>query len=192
MLADSFGCRVDCIELSPDFCTGAAMLNRLTGLEALVGIHKGSVFESGFPDNSFDVAWMQNVGMNIEDKRKLYSEIRRVLKPGGRFAFQEMTAGDEESSYFPLPWATAPGDHFLISAEEMQQTLNECGFVAEYFEDVSETQFQPPESAPQESVGQVQLSMSVYVDDLVTKGKNAQRSLLDDQVCFYRGVFRAI
>ena len=44
-------------------------------------------------DDSFDVVWMQNVGMNIADKPKLYEEVCRILKPNGRFAFQEMTAG---------------------------------------------------------------------------------------------------
>ena len=58
---------------------------------------------------------MQNVGMNIADKRKLYGEIARVLKPGGRFAFQEMAAGKVPTSYFPLPWATEPADNFLVS-----------------------------------------------------------------------------
>lgn len=32
MLAHRLGCNVDCIELTPDYCAGAALLNRLTGL----------------------------------------------------------------------------------------------------------------------------------------------------------------
>jgi ubiquinone/menaquinone biosynthesis C-methylase UbiE len=54
---------------------------------------------------------------NVADKRKLYGEICRVLKPGGRFAFQEMAAGIAATSYFPLPWASDPADNFLVSAE---------------------------------------------------------------------------
>jgi len=192
MLAASPGCRVDCIELSPDFCSGAALLNRLTGLEELIEVIEGSVLESPFSDDTFDVAWMQNVGMNIEDKRKLYTEIHRVLKRGGRFAFQEMTAGEEEPTYFPLPWTKDSNGHFLVTAEEMESMLIECGFIVEYFEDVSDSQFTPPTSGSQNSTNQTQLSLSVYVDDLATKGKNAQRSLLEEQICFYRGVFRAI
>jgi ubiquinone/menaquinone biosynthesis C-methylase UbiE len=67
----------------------------------------GSALDLPFPADSFDVVWMQNVGMNIPDKRKLYAEIYRVLKPGGRYAFQEMAAGKAATAYFPLPWATA-------------------------------------------------------------------------------------
>jgi SAM-dependent methyltransferase len=82
-------------------------------------VHRGSALDLPFADHSFDVVWMQNVGMNIADKRKLYAEIHRVLEPGGRYAFQEMTAGTSAPSHFPLPWATDPDDSFLVSAENV-------------------------------------------------------------------------
>jgi len=187
MLAVTPGCEVDCIELSPDYCTGATLLNRLTGLEDRVRMYEGSALDQPFDDNSFDAAWMQNVGMNIEDKRTLYQEIYRVLKPGGRFAFQEMAAGTSPTSYFPLPWATEPEDNFLVSIEEMHSLLGDCGFVAEFFEDASN----PGTNSAPESAPRVQLSLSVYVDDLAQKAENAMRSVKEDQVRFVRGVFRA-
>ena len=190
MLADSPGCRVDCIELSPDYCAGAELLNRLTGLDDLIEVHKGSALDLPFADDSFDAAWMQNVGMNIADKSKLYEEVCRVLKPGGRFAFQEMSAGVVDASYFPLPWATDSADNLLISAEEMHSLLGECGFVAEYFEDVSDTQLNPTASSDPRVSAQAQLSLSVYVDDLAQKAENATRSLKEGQIRFVRGVFR--
>ena len=194
MLADSPGCRVDCIELTPDYCAGAKLLNRLTGLDDLIDVHEGSALDSPFPDDSFDVAWMQNVGMNIEDKQGLYTEVCRVLKPGGRFAFQEMAAGETDTSYFPLPWATDPADNLLVSIEEMQSLLEESGFIVEYYEDVSDTQLNPPKSgtpnSSANSSAQAQLSLSTYVDDLGLKAENAQRSLKEGQVRFVRGVFR--
>lgn len=191
MLADAPGCRVDCVELSADYCAGAELLNRLTGLEDLIDVHKGSALELPFADDAFDVVWMQNVGMNIADKGKLYEEVCRVLKPGGRFAFQEMTAGETDASYFPLPWATESADNSLVSAQEMHSLLGECGFQAEYFEDVSDTQLNPSASSAPQVSAQAQLSLSVYVDDLAQKAENATRSLQEGQVCFVRGVFRA-
>ena len=190
MLAASPGCQVDCVELLRDYCVGAKLLNRLTGLEDLVNVYEGSALELDFPDATFDGAWMQNVGMNIQDKRALYTEVCRVLKPGGCFAFQEMTAGTSEVSYYPLPWATTASDHFLVSFEEMESMLGECGFVAEYFEDVSDTQLNPSDVGASDNVPQVPLSLSTYVDDLGLKADNAQRSLLEGQVRFVRGVFR--
>ena len=190
MLAHKPGCRVDCIDLSSDFCAGAKLLNRLTGLDNLINVHKGSVLELPFSDETFDVVWMQNVGMNIQDKEKFYSEIHRVLKSNGRFAFQEMTAGILETSYYPLPWATDSSDNFLMTAKDMHCILDETGFVSEYFEDVSDSTLNPTANSSSAPSTQVQLSLSVYVDDLGIKAENATRSLQEGQVRFHRGVFR--
>jgi len=189
-LASVRGCRVDCLDLSPDYCAGAVLLNRLTGLHDRVAVHEGSALALPFPDASFDVVWMQNVGMNIADKHKLYAEVRRVLPPGGRFAFQEMAAGDAATSYFPLPWATDPADSFLVSADEMRSALGGTGFIAEVFDDVSDALVSKiPDGAKPSAQGQ--LSLAVFVDDLAQKASNARRSLVERQIRLVRGVFRA-
>ena len=190
MLASARGCRVDCLEMSPDFCAGAVLLNRLTGLEDRIKVHQGSALDMPFPDDSFDVVWMQNVGMNIADKRKLYAEICRVLKPGGRFAFQEMAAGKVAPSYFPLPWATDPADNFLVSAEEMRSVLGESGFIVELLEDTSDVHLSRT-AANATPAAPGQLGLSVFVDNLAQKAGNARRSLEEGQVRLVRGVLRA-
>lgn len=189
LLASGFGCHVDCVEMSPDYCAGAELLNRLTGLEDRVKVHQGSALDLPFPDASFDVVWMQNVGMNIEDKRTLYEEIARVLKRGGRFAFQEMAAGKAETTYYPLPWATDPADNFLISADQMRWLLGECGFMAEVFEDTSDAHLsRTAANATPAKAGQ--LGLSVFVDNLAQKARNARLSLEEGKVRLVRGVFR--
>ena len=189
MLA-AVGCRVDCLEMSSDFCAGAALLNRLTGLDDRMAVHEGSALALPFADDSFDVVWMQNVGMNIADKRKLYAEIYRVLKPQGRFAFQEMAAGKVATSYFPLPWASDPADNFLVSVEEMRSLLNETGFITELLEDTSDAHLSgATTNATPAASGQ--LGLAVYVDNLAQKAGNARRSLEEGQVRLVRGVFRA-
>ena len=189
LLASTLRCRVDCLELTPDFCTGAALLNRLTGLDDRIEVHMGSALDIPFPDDSFDVVWMQNVGMNIADKRKLYAEIHRVLKPGGCYAFQEMASGKVPTSYFPLPWATEPADSCLISGAEMQSMLDQCGFITELFEDTSDAHLSASATnATPAAPGQ--LGLAVYVDNLAEKARNARRSLEEGQVRLVRGVFR--
>jgi SAM-dependent methyltransferase len=188
LIASRCGCRVDCIEMSPDYCAGAVLLNRLTGLEDRIEVHEGSALDLPFPDESFDVAWMQNVGMNIADKPRLYAEIRRVLKPGGRFAFQEMAAGDAATMYFPLPWASDPADSCLVSAEEMQSLLDESGFVRDLFEDTSDAHL----SRASTPAAPGQLGLGVFVDNLAQKAANARRGLQEGQVRLVRGVYRAM
>ena len=188
LLASALGCRVDCLDMSPDYCAGAALLNRLTGLDDRIDVHEGSALDLPFADDSFDIVWMQNVGMNIADKRKLYGGIRRVLKPGGRYAFQEMTAGDAATTHFPLPWATDPAESFLVTADEMRSVLGESGFVAELFEDTSDVHSSrtAANAAPAASG---QLGLAVFVDDLAQKAANARRSLEEGQVRLVRGVY---
>jgi len=187
LLASTLGCHVDCLEMAPDFLVGAALLNRLTGLDDRVKVHQGNAIDLPFPDDTFHVVWMQNVGMNIEDKRKLYGEIHRVLKPGGRYAFQEMAAGATATSYFPLPWASDPADSFLITDEAIRTMLAESGFIAEIFEDTSDTHLNTTGgSTPAPS----SLTLAVYVDNLAQKAGNARRSLEEGQIRLVRGVFR--
>jgi sarcosine/dimethylglycine N-methyltransferase len=83
LLASSRGCRVACLEMSADYRAGALFLNQLTGLDDRIEVHAGSAPDLPFSASSFDVLWMQNVGMNIADKPRLYAEVHRVLKPGG-------------------------------------------------------------------------------------------------------------
>jgi SAM-dependent methyltransferase len=189
LLASALGCRVDCIELSPDYCVGAVLLNRLTGLDDRIEVHEGSALDLPFTDDSFDTVWMQNVGMNIADKRKLYAEVYRVLRPDGRFAFQEMAAGEAATSYFPLPWATEPADSCLVSAEEMRSLLGERGFIAERFEDTSDEHLSRT-TANATPAAPGQLGLAVFVDNLAEKAGNARRSLEEGQVRLVRGVFR--
>jgi SAM-dependent methyltransferase len=186
LIASARGCRVDCVELSSDYCVGAALLNRLTGLEDRIAVHEGSALDLPFPDDWFDAAWMQNVGMNIADKRNLYAEIARVLKPGGRFAFQELAAGQAGPPHFPLPWATDPADSILVSAEEMRSLLEASAFVAEVFEDTSGLHLSRSTADAAPSA----LTLGVYVDDLTLKAGNARRSLQEGRVRLVRGVFR--
>ncbi len=189
LIASAVDCRVDCIEMSPDYCAGAVLLNRLTGLEDRIAVHEGSALDLPFPDHTFDVVWMQNVGMNIADKRTLYGQIARVLKPGGRYAFQEMAAGKVPTSNYPLPWATEPADNCLVSGDEMCSLLGGCGFITELFEDTSDLHMSRTAANATPAVAG-QLGLSVFVDNLAQKAANARRSLEQGEVRLVRGVFR--
>jgi hypothetical protein len=74
----------------------------------------------------------------------------------------------------------------------MSELLEGAGFVAEYFEDISDAHLSGTSvSGTPEVKAQAQLSLSVYVDDLAQKAENATRSLHEGHVRFVRGVFRA-
>lgn len=189
LLASRVGCTVDCIEMSEDYCTGATLLNRLTGMQDRITMRQGSVLSLPYADDSFDLVWMQNVGMNIADKARLYAEISRVLKPGGRYAFQEMASGPKPLTNYPLPWATLPADNCLSNPDQMRAGLSACGFVAELFEDTSDLHISRTAANATDAV-QGQLGLGVFVENLGEKAANARRSLENAELRLMRGVFR--
>lgn len=126
-LAHRFGCKVSGIDLTPGFIRTAQMLTRLLKLEPLVDHQVASALDLPFPDRSFDVVWSQNVAMNIQDRRRYYGEMRRVLKAGGRIGISEVLAGPGGTPYLPAPWASDPAASFCFTEAEVRQAMADAG-----------------------------------------------------------------
>ena len=127
-LAHTYGCRVEAIDLTPQYVEAAMRLNELCGLGERIAVRAGSVTDLPYADQSFDLVWCQNVTMNVEDKRRMFSEAYRVLAPGGRFMFSHFARGPGGEPYYPLPWAKEPSYSFLGAPEEILKCLSEMGF----------------------------------------------------------------
>jgi ubiquinone/menaquinone biosynthesis C-methylase UbiE len=122
------GCRVTGIDLTDDYVRTAEGLARRVGLDRQVAYRQASALDLPFEAGTFDGAYMMHVGMNIEDKPKLFAEVRRVLKPGGLFAIYDiMRTGDGQLSY-PLHWAADARTCFVVSAVEYRRGLQTAGF----------------------------------------------------------------
>jgi ubiquinone/menaquinone biosynthesis C-methylase UbiE len=115
-LAAEFGCTVTVLDLTEAYCR----LGELTGLSDRVSFRHGSAYDMPLGDGGFDVAWTQHSSMNMEDKERLYAEIRRVLRPGGTLVLHEVVAGPVQPVQFPVPWASDPSISFLRAPEEIR------------------------------------------------------------------------
>jgi SAM-dependent methyltransferase len=81
-----------------------------------------------FADRAFDRAYMLHVGMNIDDKPKLCSEVSRVLRSGSLFGIYDvMRIGDGELTY-PVPWATTAASSALATPAQYREALQAAGF----------------------------------------------------------------
>ena len=80
--AQNHGCRVTGVDLTEEYVAVAEALARRVGLGASVSYKHGSALSLPFAPGAFDGAYMIHVGMNIEDKARLFAELRRVLAPG--------------------------------------------------------------------------------------------------------------
>ncbi|MDQ4148885.1 MAG: methyltransferase domain-containing protein [Actinomycetota bacterium] len=127
-LAGEFGCRVVGIDLTEEYCRVAQMLTERVGLSDLVEFHQGDATRLPFAEESFDITWSEHAAMNIPDKRRLYEEMYRVLKPGGTVAIYDILAGPTQPVIFPVPWARTPDTSFLVTPEELRKLLQGVGF----------------------------------------------------------------
>src|SRR5262249_28744447 len=73
------------IDLTEEFVRAANGLTKRVGLADRVAFRQGNALAMPFADATFDAATLIHVGMNIADKAKLFGEVKRALKPGGRF-----------------------------------------------------------------------------------------------------------
>ena len=104
-LAESYGCQVYAIDLTPAYVEVAKLLNEKVGLQDRIQVSIGDVTDLSYEDESFDVVICQNVSMNVADKSAMFSEAFRVLKPGGVYTFSHLAEGPKGSPIYPLPWA---------------------------------------------------------------------------------------
>lgn len=129
--AETHGCRVTGIDLTDEFVRVAGELTRRCGLAELVSFQQASALDLPFDAGAFDAATMIHVGMNIEDKAKLFETVRRVLKPGAPFGvYDVMRVGDGEIPY-PTPWAQTSETSFVEPPETYRQRLTAAGFKIE-------------------------------------------------------------
>jgi len=137
-LASEYGCRVAGIDLTEEYCRVATLLSERCGLGALTSFRAASALELPFPDASFEVAWTEHVQMNIADKARFYTEIRRVLAPGGRLLFHDVFRGPGGEPHFPVPWAGDASISHLEAPEAVARRLQSLGLRQRHWEDVSE------------------------------------------------------
>lgn len=137
-LAETYGCHVTGIDLTPAFCAAATTLSEWVGLSDRVTFVQGDATRLPFADDSFDAAMTIHVAMNIAAKDRMYAEARRVLKPGGRFAVYDVLQGEGGEVQYPVPWARTPEISHLATPDEMPALLTGAGFRVLSVEDSSD------------------------------------------------------
>src|SRR5262249_48282792 len=146
--AVEFGCRVTVVDLTPSYVRAGRLLNSLMRLDDRVTFCVGDALALPFRDETFDVVWTQNSGMNIANKTKLYAGFQHLVRPRGVLAIQDRMAGPEQPPVFPVTWSRDGADHFLRTPDEMRTSIEAAGFECVLWDDVTSEKGGPTESRP--------------------------------------------
>jgi SAM-dependent methyltransferase len=189
-LAATYGCRVTGVDLSEPFVEAARYLTERTGQSAQVSFETASALNLPFDDGHFDAVLLQHVAMNISDRARLYREIRRVLKVGGRFAIYDVVL-NSGGPHYPLPWARTPATSFLLTAAATREVIEPAGFRALAWQDDSAAAktwiAQLRASGPPPS-----LNLGVVMGpDFVQLSANLGRNLMEGRLGILTAVFEA-
>jgi len=126
--AEFCDCRVTGIDLTEEFVQTAIALTQRCGLSDKVHFRQGSALALPFTENTFDVVTMIHVGMNIEDKARLFTEARRVLRQDGHFAVYDIMKTSAAKLPYPMPWAETAATSFVVTPETYHELLIASGF----------------------------------------------------------------
>jgi sarcosine/dimethylglycine N-methyltransferase len=94
-LAETFGCRVTCLNLSEAQNARNRRLNKQRGLDERIEVVHGQFERMPLGAGSYDVAWSQDAILHSGDRQRVLEEVRRVLRPGGRFIFTDPMQADD-------------------------------------------------------------------------------------------------
>ena len=128
--------------------------------------------------------------MNISDRARLYREILRVLKSGGKFATFDVVLNSGDPHY-PVPWARTPATSFLLTAAATREVIESAGFRMLAWQDDSEAarawiaqlRASGPPSSPNLGV--------VMGPDFAQLAANLGRNLLEGRLGILTAVFEA-
>lgn len=183
-LANTYGCRVDGIDLTPELIETGQVLTERCGLAGRVVLQIGDALDLPYPDQAFDVVWCQNVTMNIPDKARFLAQAFRVLKPGGLFTSTEFSTGPGGDILYPLMWAYDASTSFLVSEDVMRAQFEAAGFrIRDWtnYGDVLIERSKPARAAPPSKLA----DELVFGEDVPERKRNGQRNLAEKRIIYW-------
>ncbi|MDQ6905913.1 MAG: methyltransferase domain-containing protein [Chloroflexota bacterium] len=186
-LASSYGCSVVVLDLTEAYCKVGEMLTTRCDLSDRVSFRHGDALAIPYPDAAFDLVWTQHSSMNVADKRRLYTEIFRVLRPGGHLALYEIMAGIHPPPHYPVPWARDASISFLSSPDDTHALLTATGYRTVHWEDLTDATVAAARSRPTPAESPPGLHL-VLGADFLKRARNMMRNFAEHRTALIRAV----
>ncbi len=190
-LAKQYKCKVVGIDLTEEYISVGKKLTELVGLSNRVELRHGSALEIPYGDERFDIVWTEHVQMNIADKNRFYSEMARVLKPGGRLLFHDIFRGIGDPPFYPAPWAEDESISALATETEARSIIEQVGLeIEQWIVKVQESiEFFKRVSAQIEADGPPPIGIHLLMgDNAKDKLQNYVRNLSENRVSVALGI----
>jgi cyclopropane fatty-acyl-phospholipid synthase-like methyltransferase len=129
------GCRPSGIDFSERCVEEAIRLNKEAGFEDSINVEFGDFHKINSCSGIWDAVFCQESLIHSTDKLKVFSEVYRVLRPGGVFAFSDILTG--ENADIPMVEAAFArlGVEAGVTGQHYRDMAREVGFEVERFEE---------------------------------------------------------
>ena len=178
-IAQQFDTPVTCLNISNAQNQINEEINRKKSLNQLIQVKHGNFEEIPFDKESFDIVWSQDSILHSSQRKRVLSEVFRVLKPGGRFVFTDPMQ-DKDASVAELKpvldrihlSSLATPESYLADAKELG--FSECDFTdlsqqlprhyQRVFEELEVQQNNPNLDCSKEYVERMKLGLNHWVN----------------------------
>jgi ubiquinone/menaquinone biosynthesis C-methylase UbiE len=194
-LSEKYKCHVDGIDLTEEYISIGRKLTEFVGLSNRVELRQGSALNIPYEEERFDIVWTEHVQMNIADKNRFYSEIARVLKPGGLLLFHDVFSGAGGPPFYPVPWAEDESISVLATETEARAMIQQARLeIDQWLVKVQESiEFFKRTSARIGSDGPPPIGIHLILgDNAKTKLQNLLRNLSEDRLSVVLGMAHKI
>jgi len=192
MLADVYGCKVTGIDFTASYIKTAKKLTALVKLSSSTDFLVGDATNLPFADARFDIVWTQHVQMNIADKKKLYHEIERVIKPGGKFLYYDIFSGNGGPIHFPVPWAERGEQSHLIAHRDINAYFPNSVWHKTYEEEFTSSSILALEKLFRQIENGIKAPLGLHLlmgNSTEEKMRNLLQNLKENRVAVFAGIF---
>jgi cyclopropane fatty-acyl-phospholipid synthase-like methyltransferase len=187
-VARATGCSVVGVDITPAYVETARALTRAAGLEDQVTFTCCDIEDLGVA--GFDAAYTMHVQMNVADKHSFFTEIARRLRPGSSLAVFEVCLDSEAQPDWPQPWSLDGTDSYLVTAQELQHTIEASGFTTlEWQDETSWARTWFERLGERLPAGGRAATLPGLLDDGLTRTLNFASAVAHDVVSINRGSF---
>jgi len=190
-LASERGCKVIGLDLTEVYCRTARDLSARVRLAQQTRFVCANALHLPFPDASFELVWTQHAAMNIADKARLYREVARVLKPGGRFGLYDVMAGPGGTPHFPVPWAGSAKWSHLMAPAGVREAILATGLKERHWRDLTEeSKVWSEKAVAAQKAGRVAAGPALILGpEFSVMVDNLRRSLFENRIAIVQAVF---